>query len=305
MSNEEPMIENADAAGCAILEQDECFVADTPEVGIRPLRYRLRLAFLLAWTLLAYGLWIASWPLGWATGREIRPIRRACLKLWGAGSLKIVGAKLVVRGKAPAPPFFLVSNHLSYVDIMVLAQQTGTSFVARADMADWPVMGWMMKKCHMLFIKREDLRDTRRVIGMIESIYAKGDAFTVFAEGRCGRGKRVHDFRPSLFQAPAQNGFPVHCAALSYETPPGEPAAGDSVVWWRWEPVGDHLRRMLSLPGYTATISYADEPILSGDRKVLAREAHAAITSLYSPVKLGILEEECPPEGLPKYLYEQ
>jgi 1-acyl-sn-glycerol-3-phosphate acyltransferase len=276
-----------------------------PEPTLRRLRYTLRMAGLSLWTFLVYGLWIACWPVGWISRSELRHIRRVLLKLWGAGCLRILNIKLVVEGPKPKPPFFMVANHLGYVDIMILAQQTGTSFVARADMAEWPVVGWMMHHCQMLFIKREDRRDAHRVIGLVKNVYKKGDAFTVFAEGRCGRGEKVHDFKPSLFEAPAREGFPVHCAALSYETPEGESPAGDSVVWWRWEPVEDHLRRMLSLPGFTCTLRYAPAPLVSDSRKVLAQASHAEVTRLFTPVKQGLLEPLPPPEGLPKYLYEE
>lgn len=309
MRDDDVHLENTDASGCSALEPPEGYDGERlellPEPDLRRLRYTLRTAGLTAWTFLVFGLWMCCWPVGWVSRSELRRVRRALLKLWGGGCLKIIHARVVVKGTKPKPPFFMVANHLSYVDIMVLAQQTGTAFVARADMANWPVLGWMMHRCQMLFIKRESMRDSHRVIELIRKVYTKGDAFTVFAEGRCGRGAKVHAFRPSLFEAAARDGFPVHSAALSYETPAGETTAGDSVVWWRWEPIEDHLRRLLSLPGFTATVTYAEEPIVSDNRKVLCQTAHEEVTRMFTPIKQGVLEPLPIPEGLPKYLYEE
>ncbi|MFM1919452.1 MAG: putative 1-acylglycerol-3-phosphate O-acyltransferase [Candidatus Hydrogenedentota bacterium] len=268
-------------------------------------RRRIRLACIVVCTLAVFGLWLCCWPLSPLAPSAMRPIRRRLIQLWGAACLWIINMRLEVYGRAPKPPCFLVANHLSYVDIWVLSQQTGAVFVAKADMETWPLFGWFMKQCHQIFIRRESLRDSQRVIGLLNEVLDERDALVVFAEGRCSPGREVLSFRPSLYQVAAERRFPVHYAALTYETPEGEPAPADSISWWRWEPFGEHMKRLLRLSGSRARLYYGAAPVVSSDRKELARRTQAGCEELFTPLEQGILEELPTPDDAPVNLYPE
>lgn len=265
--------------------------------GVR-LRSWARKAFLVLWTLFIYALWMACWPIGLFTEKPMRPIRRRIHRLWGRGLLWGVGARLKVHGKRPEAPFFLVANHLSYIDAFLLAGTVGGAFVARADMAHWPIFGWMMRNAYQVFIKREDMRDATRVLGLIDDVLAHGDGVIIFPEAGCTRGTHVRQFRPALFQVAAARQIPVHCATITYSTPAGCPAAGDDVVWWRHEEFIDHFERLLRLPCFNVELTFSEAPIAPADRKQLAAKAHAEISRAFVPVTQGVLPELPAPPGV-------
>lgn len=268
-------------------------------IRLRQFRRGTALAF---WTLFTFGLWMCCWPVQLVAPQRMRPIRRSLIKFWGAMCLWTLNMKLKVYGRPPKVPFFLVLNHLSYVDIFVLAQQTGAVFVAKADMDTWPIFGWMMRNAHQIFIDRSNFRDSQRVLRLLGDVLDHEDALVVFAEGRCSPGAEVLPFRPSLFQIAAERHYPVHYASISFDTPEGEPAASDSIAWWRWEPLMDHMLRLFSLSRCTATVYYSRTPVVAGCRKELARRTHAGCVELFKPLRQGVLPElPAPPDAPPVY----
>jgi len=260
-------------------------------------RAKLRIALLAVWTLLIYMAWMLCWPLAWVAPSAMRPVRSAIHRRWGRGLLWIVGARVRVVGQRPSPPFFLVANHLSYIDAFLLAGHVGGAFVAKADMATWPIFGWMMRNAFQVFINREDMRDAARVLGLIDDVLKNDDGVIIFPEAGCTRGEKVRQFRPALFQVPAARKMPVHCATITYRTPPGYPAAGDDVVWWRHESFNAHFQRLLRLPYFEVELCFAPEAINAPDRKQLAAQAHAAVSGVFTPVAQGVLPELPAPEG--------
>ena len=261
------------------------------------LRAKFRISLLVVWTLIIYAIWMSCWPLAWIAPSALRPTRSAIHRLWGRGLLWSVGARVTVVGKRPTPPFFLVANHLSYIDTFLLAGHVGGAFVAKADMATWPIFGWMMRNAFQVFINREDMRDAARVLGLIDDVLKSDDGVIIFPEAGCTRGEKVRQFRPALFQVPAARKMPVHCVTISYRTPPGYPAAGDDVVWWRYEAFSDHFKRLLRLPYFEAVLTFAPDAIDAPDRKQLAVQTHAKVAGAFIPVAQGLLPELPAPEG--------
>lgn len=255
------------------------------------LRFYVRFPLLLACTFFYWGVWTVTYVALGGTNPRSRRARRGVVHAWGRSMLWLFGARVVREGTPPPAPAFLVSNHLSYLDIFLLARETGCAFVARANMERWPVAGRIIRCSHNIFINRDQARDTARVVPLIDAAISQGDAVHVFAESTCSRGAEVRAFKPALFEMAAEKGFPVHCVALSYKTPEGCPPAGDDVAWWRKEPMLAHLRRMLRLPHVTATIRFAETPVTGTDRKALAEAAHAVVSGMFVPLEQGALEE--------------
>jgi len=213
------------------------------------------------------------------------PWRARVLHAWAGVVARSLGARMEVRGEPPRPPFFLVSNHLSYVDIVLLAAQLPCVFVAKAEVASWPAFGAICRSVDTLFIDRENKRDIPRVTGRIEEILRDGRGVIIFPEGTSGRGDRVLRFKPSLLETAARTGLPVSYASLHYETPAGCPPAGELVCWFGGAGFLSHVLRLLQLPWFRGTVTFGERPISGGDRKSLATRLHAAVEQSFRPVE--------------------
>ncbi len=217
--------------------------------------------------------------------------RKFMFRKWAKATASIIGMKLTTRGRAPETPFFLVSNHLSYIDVIAFATQSDCVFIARGDVARWPVIGLLSRAAHTIFIDRTRRKDIPRVIDRIEKVMGTSQGVVLFAEGTSSEGARVLPFNPSLLEPAARAGFPVSYASISYRTPPGQVPANLSVCWWGDMTFVSHLLDLFRIPRFYATLVFGQETISDGDRKSLARRLQLAVEGQFTPV-VG-LEEEC------------
>jgi 1-acyl-sn-glycerol-3-phosphate acyltransferase len=196
--------------------------------------------------------------------------RRRLLQAWSRVTLRLVGIRLRVTGRGPEPPFLLVSNHVSYVDIALLAGQLDTLFVAKRDVRRWPILGPIIAGMDTIFVDREHPRDLLRVNTLVKAALDRGEGVVIFAEGTSSPGEAVLPLKPSLLEVAAQHRLPVHYACVSYNAP--------EVAWWGDMEFVGHFFEMLKLPAIDATLTFGPGPIIAKDRKLLARRLHQAIS---------------------------
>ena len=194
--------------------------------GMSRLRATIRLIALCAVTCGMYLLLIAGLAFTFPSGHARVIWRGIILRGWAKATAAFLKIRIAAYGAPPRAPFFLVSNHLSYVDIVVLATQFRCSFIAKKDVSRWPVIGLLCRSIGTLFINREDRRDIARVNRQVERALAEGRGVVLFAEGTSSEGMTVLPFKPGLLEPAARAGFAVSYATLSYrvpddETPPG------------------------------------------------------------------------------------
>lgn len=209
---------------------------------------------------------------------------RAVTKAWARAAARIVGMRVRVEGAPPPVASLLVANHLSYVDIVALWVAADGVFVAKSEVASWPLVGALGRVMGTLFIDRGRKRDVVRVIGAIERELARGERVILFAEGTSTRGDRVLPFKSSLFEAAVRSERPVACASLHYATPPGAAPADLAVCWWGDMTFPDHVYALLQLPCFEAVVRFAPQPLAGRDRKQLARGARESIARQWTPV---------------------
>lgn len=210
--------------------------------------------------------------------------RRIAVKRWSHSLLGMLGVKLHVHGEIPrndAPheheqPAMLVANHVSWLDIYAINAVLPVRFVAKSEIRQWPVIGWLSAKTGTLFIERARRRDTVRISGEIVAAMRRGDVVTVFPEGTTTDGSQVLRFHGSLLQPALQAEAHVHPVALRYERGDGSLCVeaaydGDKSLW-------DTLRLIVARPVIHVHVWFLQSlPAAGADRRTLAHTAQAAI----------------------------
>jgi 1-acyl-sn-glycerol-3-phosphate acyltransferase len=251
---------------------------------LRALRKLVRVVLLLGATAVSYVALLAALGLLLPAPRWRRRGRNVVYHRWSRLCLRILGGRLRIEGSPPAAPFFLVSNHLSYVDIIVLASHLDVFFIAKLEIRSWPLFGLLTRTVGTIFVDRELRRDVVRVNKLIEDVLRQGYGVVLFPEGTSTQGAEVAEFRSALLDYPARTGTPVHAAALSYRTPPGEIPAHLGVSWWGDAPFGAHAWQLLGLRSFEALVRYSPRTMVGTDRKRLAEETRAAVAEVFEPV---------------------
>lgn len=153
-------------------------------------------------------------PLLDAKGREAR------IKRWSIRLLAICGVQVEIECRAgvlqPAARALIVANHVSWLDIFVINSLHPCRFVAKSDIRDWPLIGWLCAKTGTIFIARGRVRDVRRIFeGLVASIHA-GEHVAFFPEGTTAAQGTLLPFHANLFEAAIDAEVPVQPYAVRY-----------------------------------------------------------------------------------------
>ena len=248
------------------------------------LRAVLRLVIVFPYTGAWFLIWLVTRPVGLVSRRWSLSLHNAFVRTWARGLLAILGVRVELRGTLPRAPFLLVSNHLSYVDVFVIQSQLSSLFLAKSEVAGWPLMGFLARSTGTLFVDRERKADLPRVIAVIEDALGRGHGVTVFPEGTSSEGADVMRFKPGVFAVAVRGGHPVQCAAVTYRDPEGGPPARLSICWWGDMTFGAHFYRLLALRRVEAVLRFASEPVVASERKQLAASARERVLQIFEPV---------------------
>ncbi len=238
-----------------------------------------------------YLFWITVSPFLLVSARASYAWRNINFRRWARATAVIMGMKFSVRGTPPQSPFFLVSNHLSYVDILAFASQVDCLFVAKHEVAGWPILGHLCRSMGTIFVNRNLRKDALRVNDIVETALARGKAVLIFPEGTSSAGNTVLPFHSALLEPAVKASYPVSFAAVFYRTSPGQAPASLSVCWWGDMPFLSHFYRLLQLKTFEAHVVYGSHSIREDDRKTLARRLRQAIQDEF--IYLGMIEEQC------------
>jgi 1-acyl-sn-glycerol-3-phosphate acyltransferase len=150
-------------------------------------------------------------------------LRERCIRSWSAKLLGICGVRLSVSGVLSGSPALIVCNHVSWLDIFAINSLRPCRFVAKSDIRDWPLVGWLCERSGTIFIARGRQRDVRRIFqGLVNSIHA-GERVAFFPEGTVSLQGTVLSFHANLFEAAIDADVPVQPYALRYLDRHGRP----------------------------------------------------------------------------------
>jgi 1-acyl-sn-glycerol-3-phosphate acyltransferase len=144
--------------------------------------------------------------------------RNKRIEAWAGALLAKLAIKLIVNGRPPKTgPLLLVSNHISWLDILVIHAAGHCRFVSKADIKHWPVLGTLTTAAGTLYIERESRRDAMRVVHHMSEALVDGDIVAVFPEGTTGNGVDMLPFHANLLQAAIAVDAPIQPIALSFK----------------------------------------------------------------------------------------
>lgn len=247
---------------------------------MRKIRATIRFTLFFVLTIGLYSLWFLTVifipnKIYW---------RQLIFKLWSKGFVRIARMKVEVIGSAPKPPFFLVCNHLSYVDIPALRYVADGIFVAKGEIRDWFLAGRIVRDMGNIYINRQKNRDIPRAGKEIIDRLDSGEGVMIFPEGTSTKGEEVLPFNSSFLEFAARTDLPVSYCSISYKTPTGEMPASEAVCWWDDTVFINHMFRMFSVKEFTAVITFGEMPVANPNRKKLAQELHEKVKEKFIPV---------------------
>jgi 1-acyl-sn-glycerol-3-phosphate acyltransferase len=145
--------------------------------------------------------------------------RQRILQNWSAGLLRTLGIRLTIPENGilhPPRHGMVVANHVSWLDIFVLNAVAPMRFVAKSEVRNWPVIGWLCLRAGTLFIERGKARDAARLNRQLAELLAQGECAAVFPEGTTTDGDTVNHFHSSLLQPAIDAACMVYPIALRY-----------------------------------------------------------------------------------------
>ncbi|MEX0994882.1 MAG: lysophospholipid acyltransferase family protein [Balneolaceae bacterium] len=251
---------------------------------MKHIRAVFKLFLIVSVTLGLYAIFVAGWAGIKLVGSRIEPWRNYILRVWSAGVCRILNLQIQTKGGAPSPPFFLVSNHLSYTDIFVYYQTLKCTFIAKKEVRTWPVIGFITRTMGVIFIDRKRKRDVTRVNNLVSAGLHQDQGIILFPEGRTSSGSEVLPFRSPLLEYPAKAGFPVHYASVHYQTSVKDDPAYLKVAWWGDASFFNHFLKMATLQRIDCTVTFGNETVRHEDRKALADQLHKKLSAQFQPL---------------------
>jgi 1-acyl-sn-glycerol-3-phosphate acyltransferase len=208
--------------------------------------------------------------------------RRWHVQRWAARLVAIMGLEVRVAGIPPQEAeraAMVAANHVSWLDIFVIQGVTPARFIAKSEIRDWPLAGWIAERAGTIFIRRERRRDTARINEHVHAALAEGDSVGLFPEGTTSEGDGLLKFHSSLFEPAVANAAQVHPCAVRYERPDGSLCRAMAFVGELsfMQSLGLAIRQR----GVVARVAFAPPIDTRGlDRREVTRRAEAAVASL-------------------------
>ena len=240
------------------------------------MRAALRIAGLI-------GLFLICAPPHWLSklviGRSAWPPR------FLAAAARICGARVRVEGAPVGPHSLLIVNHMSWLDILILGGATRCAFVSKDDLGHG-LIHWLADQSATVYVNRSHVRGARDQALTIARALEGDKPVALFPEGTTGPGTHLLPFRSTLLEAAnyAAKDVAIRPVALDYGS------AGAEIVWFEEPGLSNALRVLGRKGSFAVTVRLLPSLERTGDRKLLAARAHAAIAGA-----LGFKSDARPP----------
>jgi 1-acyl-sn-glycerol-3-phosphate acyltransferase len=191
--------------------------------------------------------------------------------------LRRLGFDVTVQGSPPRTGL-LVSNHLSYLDILIYGATAQCVFVSKVEVRSWPLLGLLAWLGGTVFVDRRSAASAAEAARRIEELLAAGILVLIFPEGTSTDGSAVLRFHAPLFEPAVRAAAPVNPAAIAYSA--GTHATEAELCYYGDISFAPHLLRILRLPEITAAVHFANSGRVFASRKEAASATWAEVVEL-------------------------
>ncbi len=214
------------------------------------------------------------------SGPSLLDARARWLQAGCRRALRIFNAEVRAAGSVPTHGL-LVSNHLSYLDILVLSALAPSIFVAKRDVKSWPVFGWFAQLGGTLFTDRERRSQAGPLAKDLRTLLDRGALVVLFPEGTSSDGQTVLPFKSALLEAATNSSHPVTACSIGYGLEDG--TVGEEVCYWKNMTFVPHLLNLLSKRRIEASVRFSEVRPGTANRKELAQRLHSEVLRLREP----------------------
>jgi 1-acyl-sn-glycerol-3-phosphate acyltransferase len=212
--------------------------------------------------------------------------------LWRQSMCKLIargmGLEIDVIGNIPASGM-LVSNHLSYLDAVVLGSLTPAVFVAKAEVRRWPLIGWLTACGGTIYLKRESLRAAAEVNRKLSLAISEGLPVVLFPEGTTTGATEPLPFHPAMFEPVLRSDAAVWPAALSYTIDGSSEGVAEHVCYWGDMTFVPHVVGLMRIRNLRALVRVSGEPLAASSRAEAATMSHQAVATMLNAPAPGRL----------------
>lgn len=209
-----------------------------------------------------------------------RRLDHVMIRWWQGRLLWIFGFRIHQNGSPVSGPALFVANHVSWVDICLLHSQCVMGFVAKQEIARWPLIGWLAACAQTIFHQRGSPQSLTMVTKAMMERLSQGQAVGVFPEGGTRDGQEVGAFHARIFQAAVQAQVPIQAVALRYGR---DGQAQTRVAFAPRETFIRNFFRLLGQPAVTTSVHFfpiVDQATIAAGRRDIAQHTRAQICSV-------------------------
>jgi 1-acyl-sn-glycerol-3-phosphate acyltransferase len=238
-------------------------------MSLRACRRAVALAFVLVWCIFRFWLMRLSGPR--TLERRAVWLQKTCVEI-----LRSLEIRHCVEGQTPREGL-VVSNHLSYLDIVILSAAMPCFFVSKAEIDNWPFFGKAARTGGTLFIDRSSLASAEKVAAMIGERLKLSVPVLLFPEGTSTDGTSVLRFHSRLFEPAIAAGAPITAASVRYVVEDGTPER--ELCWYGDETFVTHLVKTLNSATISAVVRFG-EPHRYEHRRLAADQTHDEVAAM-------------------------
>lgn len=197
--------------------------------------------------------------------------RATCLHKWCRIALRRLNVRHETIGDFPSEGL-IISNHLSYLDILVLSAMHPCLFVSKKEVKAWPMFGWLATLAGTIYIDRERRADVARVNAELVQGLSSGVPCVLFPEGTSSNGEQVLPFRSSLLQPAVECSAEITPAYIAYSDP--------RACWFGEMEFLPHAIEMLGIERIDATVRFSPSRLKAEERKAATKAAYEKVVQL-------------------------